>query len=192
MPRTAQFDRNDIVSRAQSLFWQRGWAGTSMKDIERVLGIRPGSFYAAFGSKEALYAETLDLYAERGTARLRALADDLGPIGALKAYVLGFADRENSDRAKACMLVKTLLEVQGLQEALSDKAHSLLDQMEKQFEALFVAAQDANEIAAHYDPASLARRYQSDLIGLRASLERKSVDVEALAQEIAGELDQLV
>jgi len=191
MPRTAQFDRNDIVARALSLFWERGWAGTSMKDIERVLGIRPGSFYAAFGSKEALYIETLDLYAERGAARLRGLANDLGPLGALKAHVLSFAKRETTDHAKACMLVKTLLEVQGLQETLADKAHALLDQMEKQFEALFNAAQDGNEIAAHHDPIRLARRYQSDLIGLRASRERRSVDIESLAHEIAAELDAL-
>ncbi len=191
MPRTAQFDRNDVVTRAQSLFWERGWAGTSMKDIERVLGIQPGSFYAAFGSKEALYAETLDLYAARGAARLRALADEFGPLGALKAHVLSFAKRETTDHAKVCMLVKTLLELQGLHEALADKAHELLDQVEKQFEVLFRAAQDADEIAAHYDPTRLARRYQSDLIGLRASLERKSVDIEALAQEIAEELDTL-
>ncbi|WP_282095055.1 TetR/AcrR family transcriptional regulator [Epibacterium ulvae] len=191
MPRTAQFDRNDIVARAQNLFWERGWAGTSMKDIERVLGIRPGSFYAAFGSKEALYIETLDLYAERGTARLRVLANDFGPLGALKAHVLSFAKRETTDHAKACMLVKTLLEAQGLQETLADKAHTLLDQMEKQFEALFNAAQEGNEIAAHHDPTRLARRYQSDLIGLRASRERRSVDIESLAQEIAAELDAL-
>ncbi|GFE63825.1 hypothetical protein [Litoreibacter roseus] len=63
--------------------------------------------------------------------------------------------------------------------------------MEEQFEDLFRMAQDAGDIGKQHNPKSLARRYQSDLIGLRASSERPSVDARALVQQIADELDRL-
>ena len=188
MARAAAFDRAELVGKARDLFWARGWAGTSLKDLERALDVRPGSFYAAFGSKDALYAEALEGYAAEGAVRLDALAEANGPLGALKAHLIEMA---KPGTARACMLVKTLLEVQGRQDALSGKASELLDAMEARFAALFAAAQEAGEIGTGHDPALLARRYQSDLTGLRATAERPGVDAGALAQEIAAGLDAL-
>ncbi|MDC9612019.1 TetR/AcrR family transcriptional regulator, partial [Pseudoalteromonas sp. GABNS16H] len=37
-----------------NLFWERGYAGASMKQIEQALDMRPGSIYATFGSKDGL------------------------------------------------------------------------------------------------------------------------------------------
>ena len=81
------FDREDLIERAQALFWKSGWAGTSMKDLEKGLNIRPGSFYAAFGSKDDLYELALDRYAATGQRRLKELTEEFGPIGALKVYL---------------------------------------------------------------------------------------------------------
>ena len=47
------------------LFWERGYEGTSVGDLADTLGIGKPSLYAAFGSKEELFYETLDLYQAR-------------------------------------------------------------------------------------------------------------------------------
>ncbi|MEO1734071.1 MAG: helix-turn-helix domain-containing protein, partial [Pseudomonadota bacterium] len=60
MPRKPEYDRDDLIDRARNLFWKRGWAGTSLKDLEAELKLKPGSFYAAFGSKDALFELSLD------------------------------------------------------------------------------------------------------------------------------------
>jgi AcrR family transcriptional regulator len=57
------FDRNAALETAMKLFWVRGYEATSISDLTAALGIGPTSLYAAFGSKEQLYAEALDLYA---------------------------------------------------------------------------------------------------------------------------------
>ena len=72
MPRKPNFDRDELIERARDLFWERGWAGTSLKDLEAALQMKPGSFYAAFGSKERLYSLALEKYAADGQARLKA------------------------------------------------------------------------------------------------------------------------
>ena len=44
------------------LFWERGYEGTSVADLANALDIGKPSLYAAFGSKEELFYESLDLY----------------------------------------------------------------------------------------------------------------------------------
>jgi len=189
MPRKPLYDRDDLIARARDVFWAKGWAGTSMKDLESTLKLNPGSFYAAFGSKEALYELALDRYAEEGAAGLRALADALGPLEALKAHPQRVL--EGKSAATACMLSKTFLELQAQSHPLAARAGAHLDDMEAVFANLFEEAQSQGQISTTHDPKRLARRYQSDLLGLRVSSERPSVDARALAMEIADGVEAL-
>ncbi|AML53732.1 TetR/AcrR family transcriptional regulator [Falsihalocynthiibacter arcticus] len=190
MSRKPNYDRNELIDRARDLFWRRGWAGTSLKDLEDALQIKPGSFYAAFGSKDALFELAMDKYALDGAERLKELALKYGPIQALQRFpemVIG----NNDAPAKACMLSKTLLELHAHNHPLAGKANLHLLRMEGQFAELFQQAQSAGDIDSGHDPKVLARRYQSDLLGLRVSAERDGVDATAIAQEIADSLVRL-
>ena len=190
MPRKPQYDKDDLINRARDLFWARGWAGTSLKDLEAELKLKPGSFYAAFGSKDALFELALERYASDGKVRLNTLADAQGALGALKTYPRFVIDNPDAP-AKACMMTKTLLELQAQNHPLADVANENLRHMEQVFAELFKRAQEAGDIGPSYDPAILARRYQSDLLGLRMSAERSGMDAHAIAQEIADGLDRL-
>ena len=190
MPRKPEYDRDALIARARDLFWKQGWAGTSLKDLERVLNMKPGSFYAAFGSKAALFALTLDLYAEQGTKRLAELAAAHGPLGALQRYPAMVITGSNTT-AKACMLAKTVLELGDQDAQLAARANAHLSHMEGLFAELFLAAQTAGQISKAFAAGTLARRYQSDLMGLRVSAERVGVDADAIAQEIADSLARL-
>lgn len=60
--RPRSFDRAHALRRAMEVFWQRGYEGTSLADLTDALGINKPSLYAAFGCKEALFREAIDLY----------------------------------------------------------------------------------------------------------------------------------
>jgi AcrR family transcriptional regulator len=60
--RPREFDRDAALEAAMLLFWRKGFAMTSMNDLCMAMGIRSPSLYAAFGSKEGLYLETLEHY----------------------------------------------------------------------------------------------------------------------------------
>lgn len=190
MPRKPNYDRDELIGRASDLFWQRGWAGTSLKDLESVLQMKPGSFYAAFGSKEALFALAMEKYATDGRARLKALAQQHGAIKALQRFPEMVVENDAAP-AKACMLSKTLLELHAHNHPLAQDANLHLLKMEAQFAELFHQAQSTGDISAAHDPKVLARRYQSDLLGLRVSAERDGVDAKAIASEIADGLVKL-
>lgn len=60
--RPRAFDREAALARATRLFWEKGYAATSIADLTEVMEIGAPSLYAAFGSKEALYVEALGHY----------------------------------------------------------------------------------------------------------------------------------
>ena len=73
--RPASFDRREALESAMELFWARGYEGTTLEDLQSAMGgITAPSLYHAFGSKEALFKEAVDLYVERvGGQSMRAL-----------------------------------------------------------------------------------------------------------------------
>jgi AcrR family transcriptional regulator len=190
IPRKPEYDREALIAQARDVFWRQGWAGTSLKDLERELKLNPGSFYAAFGSKDALYALALERYTQDGIARLTALADNLGPKAALMAQPKRVIEDALAP-TKACMLAKTYAELQAKDHDLAQRAAAYLDQMKACFANLFRRAQAAGEIRPGHDPDRLAARYQSDLLGLRLSAERSDVDARAIAADIAADIDRL-
>ena len=190
MPRKPAYDRDALIAQAKDLFWLQGWAGTSLKDLERALKLKPGSFYAAFGSKDALYALTLERYAQDGVARLTALASELGPLAALQTQPRIVIDSSQTP-VQACMLAKTYVELQAKDHDLAQKASQHMVEMKQCFASLFRKAQEVGEIRSEHDPDRLAARYQSDLLGLRLSAERSDVNAAEIAADIAADLDRL-
>ena len=60
--RPRAFDVDQALDQALHLFWEKGYAGTSITDLTEAMGINPPSLYAAFGNKEKLFKKALDRY----------------------------------------------------------------------------------------------------------------------------------
>ncbi|MFE9558276.1 TetR/AcrR family transcriptional regulator [Streptomyces sp. NPDC006692] len=61
----SQFYRATVVLEAARLFWQRGYSGTSTRELSAALKLSTTSIYAAFGSKAGLFEEAVRTYADR-------------------------------------------------------------------------------------------------------------------------------
>ncbi|WP_432422047.1 TetR/AcrR family transcriptional regulator [Rhizobium tropici] len=61
--RPRAFDRDAALTCAMRMFWIKGYEATSISDLTEAMGIATTSLYAAFGSKDELYAEALRYYA---------------------------------------------------------------------------------------------------------------------------------
>jgi TetR/AcrR family transcriptional repressor for divergent bdcA len=88
VPRTGRprsFDIDAALDAALLLFWQHGYDGTSITELRGAMGISSASFYAAFGSKEQLFARVLDRYKEGYGRVLDPTADtSLAPRDAIE------------------------------------------------------------------------------------------------------------
>ncbi|GEM81493.1 TetR/AcrR family transcriptional regulator [Vibrio superstes] len=60
--RKRTFDKNVALDKAMRLFWNNGYAGTSISNLTSELGINSPSLYAAFGNKDQLFKEVLEHY----------------------------------------------------------------------------------------------------------------------------------
>lgn len=199
MPRKPRYDREQALDSAISLFWQRGYHASSLKHLEQALDMRPGSLYATFGSKEALFQEALDRYATRMSESLDAcLQASDSRLDGLRCYLRQLAQacaaaREDDGvlTVPACMVVKTLLEANQQNEALRAQANRLLDQTEARLRTVLIEARDRGELAPEVDCQRLARLVQAQIMGLRAFAQRETDadSVIALVEDMLVLLD---
>ena len=195
MTRARPYDRDVALDAALSLFWRKGYHATSLKDLEGALQMKPGSIYAAFDSKHALYLSVLERYFLRSRGELKALRERPGPIlQGLADHLRAVARREADDPARsACMLVRTMLDATAGEAELGARARGYLDAIRAEIEAAFRKAQENGELSGAPDPARLAQRYQSNMTALRIEAHRGLDDATliALAEEMAQEVEAL-
>jgi TetR/AcrR family transcriptional repressor for divergent bdcA len=101
------FDRDAALDGAMHLFWEHGYEGASLAVLRHAMGdISSASFYAAFGSKEALYRETLARYLDKHGGIVGALDDEtLSPRSRLEqALLASVAVQTDPAHPTGCML----------------------------------------------------------------------------------------
>ena len=195
MARAETYNRDTALDAALALFWRKGYHATSLKDLEAALSMKPGSIYAAFKSKEALFKDSLARYFDQGRAKFEEqLAASPMIIDALAAHLQSFAAQERrADPAQACMIVKTILETAEAEPHLADYARDLFDKTRAGFQQAFEAAQARGEIGAEHDAEALAKTYQANVTTLRVDNQIGADFDESrkLAERMVAELKSL-
>ena len=87
--------RDRLIESARFLFWERGYAGTSMADLLAHAAVNSGSFYHFFESKEALLRAVLETYKDalRPMVINPAFAQANEPVARIFAILAGYRDR---------------------------------------------------------------------------------------------------
>lgn len=87
--------RERLIESARHLFWERGFAGTSMADLLAHSGVNSGSFYHFFESKEALLRAVLETYLGglRPMVIDPAFAQTSDPVERIFAILAGYRER---------------------------------------------------------------------------------------------------
>jgi AcrR family transcriptional regulator len=104
-PRT--FDREHALRRALDVFRGRGFDGATLEELlEAMGGLTPPSFYAAFGSKDALFREAVDLYCnETGMPAIQALESAPTARAGIEAMLRASLDQFTSGESRGCLIV---------------------------------------------------------------------------------------
>lgn len=64
MARPRTYAPEDVMEEVKQAFWQGGYEGTSILDLERRTRLNRSSLYLGFGDKQALFAAALDRYVQ--------------------------------------------------------------------------------------------------------------------------------
>ncbi|MBV9246128.1 MAG: TetR/AcrR family transcriptional regulator [Methylobacteriaceae bacterium] len=168
MPRPREFDIEEVLDRATRLFWQRGYGGTSLNDLEGAMGIGRTSIYAAFGGKEGLFLAVLDHYDGRYSIKLREALRAAGGIrAAIRRYfselLRAFAD---PDLPLGCLITNVGVEGDRGATRLGRKIAASIAHTEDAFYDLLRRGQASGEVAASADARAIARYFVASTHGL--------------------------
>ena len=97
MGRLQTFDSTTVVQSARDVFWDLGYDGASLADLETATGVNRSSLYHAFGSKRGLFDAAVNDY--RDTV-IRPRLRDLQADGAGRAELLAYFDELREAVAK--------------------------------------------------------------------------------------------
>jgi AcrR family transcriptional regulator len=104
--RPRSFDREGALQRAMEVFWRHGYEGTSLSQLTTAMGISAPSLYAAFGSKETLFREAVELYeASEGALALGALEAPTAREAVESMLRGNVADYTDPGKPPGCMIV---------------------------------------------------------------------------------------
>ena len=80
MARPREFDEQEVVAKATTLFWRHGYNATSVRDLGAGLDLTPSSLYRTFTDKRTLFLRALDHYRATDSAEARCRLEAPGPV----------------------------------------------------------------------------------------------------------------
>lgn len=108
--RPRSFDADAVLDKARAVFWNLGYAATSLDDLAAATGLNRPSLYAAFGDKHALYLAALRRSAAEAAAALgAALATEIPLRTVLQAIFDRTVEiyRRGEEGQRGCFLIGT-------------------------------------------------------------------------------------
>jgi AcrR family transcriptional regulator len=150
------------------LFWSRGYDAISMADLRAELGITQASLYAAFGSKEQLFREAVDLYRRTvGFSTTNALAIDSSAREAIHAMLQAAADAFSAPGAPGgCLLILGATNCAIENKAVQDHLLSIRRQISHSILERLKRGQQDGDVAKGASIVALTAYYSTVLHGL--------------------------
>lgn len=136
------------------VFWQHGYAGTSMSQLLAEMCIGKKSLYDTFGNKRELFLKTLDLY---GAQSLKQVTDTLeqpgSPLTNLRTLFEGFME----GGCRGCFFGTNIADFDMEDEEVAQRFCRHLQRFEEAVEQAVVRAQEAGEVAGTLDAGRMSR-----------------------------------
>lgn len=157
MGRPREFEIEDAIDQATSLFWRNGYEGTSLSDLTKAIGISPPSFYFAFGSKEGLFKKVIERYLAEQSKIAEAAFRKPTPRSVATHFLNGYADMLTDPlHAPGCLAMNSSLPCTA-GDPLRTWLAELREQTRKRFRDRFAEARGGAGLPGGMDADCLAR-----------------------------------
>lgn len=193
MARPREFDLDEAVEKAMSVFWEHGYLGASVDTLLAGMGVSRGSLYKAFKSKKQLFLRVLALYREKhvepAAAFLRGedgAEDNHGGEDRIEALFASLIASANGGDRRGCLLCNTASDAAFADLEIQDVVNEMLDILARAFHAALLARRRQSPGHPRDDATIEAEAYNLVLqyVGVRI-LTRGGRDVAWLNQGIS-------
>jgi AcrR family transcriptional regulator len=152
------FDRDEVLTKAMELFWQKGFMHTSMSELLAHMGIQRQSFYNTFGSKEKIFLEAVVLYTRTMTQKVSAIFDQPGnPLDNVRQVLTMMKEMVEGADACGCMLGNSIAEFGLNHPEISALLKEKIRYLERAFRGAFASAIEQGLLPDSKDPAAMAQ-----------------------------------
>jgi AcrR family transcriptional regulator len=186
--RPRSFDRDSALRRAMEAFWSKGYDAVTLEDLQQAMGgLAPPSFYAAFGSKEKVFREAIELYVRtEGAPTIEALSRGKTARESVQAMLVAAVDvLTQRDKPCGCMVAANFAACSPRHEAVRELLSELRNLRRKKIRDRLRQGVKDGDLPKDADVPSMARFYSMTLDGL--SLEaREGASRKALGAMIRG------
>ena len=155
--RPREFDTELALGAALRVFWAKGYEGASLSDLTDEMGITRPSLYAAFGNKEALFRQALDLY-ERD--KLTYIGDAIEAPTArdvAERLLMGSVDAATTGDCKGCMGVIASVACQSVEPSIRDDVNARAESSRRAIIARMQQAIDVGEFRVATEAEAITR-----------------------------------
>jgi len=191
MARTKQFDERQALVSAMLVFWEKGYEGTSINDLEQAMGLKRTSIYNAFGNKSALFERVMSCYKESVMAALFADLDGAPDIReGVRRLLNGALDIHfDEDNPGGCLVVLSLMESGQHDEQSLASMQQTIQNLKSALQQRLSKAKKSGELSKNLDAGSTATTIATTMAGMmvmgkanftRASLKKTVNQVVSL------------
>lgn len=173
-----------------SLFRTRGYHAASMPRLTTLLGIGSGSLYAAFGSKDGLYALALKRYCDGLVETLdRELRAGTDIRTALRELLLAMVTADTAAPERGCLLVNATIE-RAAHDGTVEQVRTAMTAVESVLTEALERARVRGELGGERSPVELARFLTTFVQGVHVMGQARA-DRAFLESAVAGALRAL-
>jgi AcrR family transcriptional regulator len=157
MGRHREFDVDQALDAALSVFWRKGYEGASYEDLSTATKVSRPGLYSAFGNKQALFVRALDRYDARYMGFMQEALDEPTSRQVVERILRGSAEVQTlNPESPGCLGMNGAL-------ACSDEAESIRTELVRRRQGTQEAlrqrlerARAEGDLPATADPATLA------------------------------------
>ncbi len=194
MARSKQFDERQALASAMRVFWEKGYEGTSISDLEQAMGLKRTSIYNTFGNKSAIFERVMTCYKESVMSALFAAMDAAPDIreGLRRLMNAALDIHFDEDNPGGCLVVLSLMESGQHDEQLLGSMQQTIHELKNALQARLNKAKKSGELSRHLDAGSTATTIATTMNGMmvmgKADFSRASLNKSV--NQVVSLLDQ--
>lgn len=191
MARPREFDEASAIDQAVNVFWSKGFADTSIADLEEALGMGRQSIYNTFGGKRALFLKALKQYHDEGHGLLEsAFARGNRGLDAIRSYFDGsIAFLTGASERRGCFLTRCLVDHGTVDEEVASTCTSNTERLEDFFSDALKEAVEDGALSPSFEIEPAAQLLSTQMYGLSV-MARSGATVDSMRATVHFLLDQ--
>lgn len=180
MPRTKQYNEEVVIQKAMKVFWKNGYEGTSIRDLEREMGINLFSIYSSFKDKKGVMLKALECYEKQlFDEAVKKLSQSDNGVDDVKQYFYDFVEFvKEGDSLKGCFLTNSLVEVGSKDAEINSRVLIFASMLKNLFKKKLEESVTKGQLSQNTNVIAYSNYLMGSLQGLATS--SKFFDAKAL------------